>query len=166
MLEVPIAYVLLICSGVFFTYTHWALYVEQRDGLTFLFASFLLLGPVVKCKTKLTIWALFTRMHASSWWVVRFIHDSFPFLSYSVLLFHPLVPCGSMPPDTHLPRIVLACTAPGLCVPILPAGHIPSLTYWVSLGQPENPDLSSLLYASFKVPGLWTLSLTFCGPLR
>lgn len=121
-----------------------------------LFVSFLLLGPVVEWKTKLTIWTLFPS-NACTILVMCLVHATTlsPFIPTLCIAFHPLVPWGSMSPDTHLPRIVLACTVPGLCVPILPTGHIPSLTYWVSsLCQPENPDLSPLLYASFKVPGL------------
>lgn len=129
---------------------------RTKRWASILFASFLLLGPVVKWKTKLTIWTLFTG-NACIILVRCLVHAMTlsPFIPALGVAFHPLVPCGSMSPDTHLPRIVLACPAPGLCVPILPAGHLPYLTYWVSsLGQPENPDLSSLPYASFKVPGL------------
>lgn len=135
------------------THPHWALCADQRDGLTFCLHLFCF---QVEWKTKLTIWTLFPS-NACIILVMCLVHTTTlsPFIPTLCIAFHPLVPWGSMSPDTHIPRIVLACTVPGLCVPILPAGHIPSLTYWVSsLCQPENPDLSPLLYASFKVPGL------------
>lgn len=80
-----------------------------------LFASFLLLGPVVKWKTKLTIWTLFPS-NACIILVMCLVHATTlsPFIPTLCIAFHPLVPCGTMSPDTHLPRIVLYSTWP-LC---------------------------------------------------